>query len=188
MKMPTCTTLFTLIFIMNATIFLVTRVLLFSENYSLGKRIKNEHERFAHMCMTHADLREIEPQRCQQRTVAAEMSPWVYSLKQVAVQTPSCGYAHCSDIYGAILDKSSSALFNITLGMGVFVIFYSVLIRIVGPLLKPSTDTGNYYNNSLEHGGPPLRVLNENYNTQYQPSNIQLLPRKRLQTAADFSE
>jgi len=151
-------TIILLFFAVNGVVFMGTRVLLFSENYALGKRIKSEHERFASMCLTHSDLREIEPRRCQERTVASEMSPWVYALKQVAAKTPTCGYMSCTDIYGAILDKSSSMAFNLILGAGVFVLFYGVLVRIAAPAMKPQYHMNhqNAYLSGIEYGSRPV--------------------------------
>jgi len=119
--------------------FVTTRLVLFSEAYSTATAERTSHERFAQLCLTHVDLRETEPVRCQERIKLASQSPWSLALKHVVAETHSCGQWPCTTLYGVVLDKTSGTLLQLTLGVSASVLLYALLLRVVGPLIKSAT-------------------------------------------------
>lgn len=131
--------------------FLATRVTLFARSYSNAALQKEQHSRFRDLCLSHAELREVDADRCAERSMLADLSPFWLALEGVSQKTYSCGYVPCTDV----LASSSTTLMYMVFAAFSALLLYAVLARIVAPnaanVVRPQE--------SLLYGGPRLYSL-----------------------------
>ena len=118
--------------------FIVTRASIFAQSYDRAKLERTAHETFANICASHAELREVDSERCHERTMLARVSPAWTALLVLGTHVHSCGAIPCTDVFGILVDKSSGAMIYAALAMAAGAVAYTLLSRIASPLAQQS--------------------------------------------------
>jgi len=176
--------------------FLLSRALIFSGAYKRATIDQVGNEYMRGICETHANVARYQPDMCSKVHQATEFSPWTTAMTEVIAQTHSCGQWPCSTLYGLVLEKTNSTLFNIILALGLLLFVYVVAVRFIGGAMHTAqakqyvgTHSMMYNAPSQIEGGGMEALRQYRYEPDDGRQNIRLLDFKpRRSYTADVSD
>ena len=112
--------------------FFASRAIIFNEAYKNAASRKEADRYMREVCDTHTRIAQYEPEMCAKALLATQRSPWSFAAAETIAQTHSCGQWPCSTLYGLVLEKTSSTLFNIILALGLLLFVYVIAVRFIG--------------------------------------------------------
>ena len=134
--------------------FFASRVVIFSEQYNnvLDNNAKHEYNR--EHCSGHSEFSRLNGEWCEQARRASEREPWKHAFAETLARTHSCGQWPCSTLYGVVLEKTNSVLFNVILASGLLLVVYVLVTRVLGSMMY--TAQGKHYigTQAMVYGAP----------------------------------
>ena len=130
--------------------FAVSRVSIFIGAYNRSVVDRLGHAALRDTCLTHANVRSVAGKMCSEHAMLADVSPVLIAMQAVADNTHSCGTLSCVDLLGSILERSSSTLFYLVLGIASAALLYAVVSRIAAPNVTKALRPNDYAYHNIE--------------------------------------
>ena len=115
-----------------AVTFVASRAALFRHGYNQAVEALERHKYVDAQCSTHSDWLRFKPDMCAEARAEKQRQPSSVAFEYMLANTHSCGQWPCSSLYSMILEKTNHTLFNVALAAGSLVIFYALVLRIMG--------------------------------------------------------
>jgi len=123
--------------------FVASRAVIFSEQYNGALNDNTKHAYNREHCDGHSDFSRLNGEWCEQAKRAAQREPWKHAFAETLARTHSCGQWPCSMLYGVLLEKTNSVLFNVILALGLLLLVYVLATRVLGSMVH--TAQGKHY-------------------------------------------